>query len=81
MSVRRAIFWIHLAVGLAGAIVILMLAVTGVILTYEAQLNRRALRDYRADPPAPDASRRWGSTSWWGASPASDPRVASHPWP
>ena len=56
MSVRRAIFWIHLAVGLAGAIVILMMAVTGVILTYEAQLNRRALRDYRADPPAPGSA-------------------------
>ena len=53
MSVRRAIFWTHLAVGLAGAIVILMMAATGVILTYEAQLNRWALRDYRADPPVP----------------------------
>lgn len=30
-----------------------MLAVTGVILTYEAQLNEWALRDYRADPPSP----------------------------
>ena len=56
MSVRRAIFWIHLAVGLAGAIVILMMAVTGVILAYEAQLNRWALRDYRVDPPPPDAA-------------------------
>ena len=56
MSVRRAIFWIHLAVGLAGAVVILMMAVTGVILTYEAQLNRWALRDYRAAPPAPGSA-------------------------
>ena len=54
MSLRRAIFWIHLAVGVAAAIVILMMAVTGVILTYEAQLNRWALRDYRADPAAQD---------------------------
>ena len=53
MSLRRAIFWIHLAVGVTGAIMILMMAVTGVILTYEAQLDRWALRDYRADP-APD---------------------------
>ena len=53
MSLRRAIFWTHLAVGVAGAIVILMMAATGVLLTYEAQLNRWALRDYRAAPPAP----------------------------
>ena len=55
MSLRRAIFWVHLAVGVAAAIAILVMAVTGVILTYEAQLNRWALRDYRADP-APDAA-------------------------
>ena len=53
MSLRKTIFWAHLAVGVTGAVVILMLAVTGVILTYEAQLNRWALRDYRAEPPAP----------------------------
>ena len=53
MSLRKAIFWIHLAVGVTAAIVILMLAVTGVILTYEAQLNEWALGEYRADPPAP----------------------------
>ena len=56
MSLRRAIFWVHLAVGVAAGIVIFMLAATGVILTYEAQLNRWALRDYRANPPAPDAA-------------------------
>ena len=54
MSLRRAIFWIHLAVGVAAGTVVLMMAVTGVLLTYEAQLNRWALRDYRADPPPPD---------------------------
>ncbi len=56
MSLRRAIFWIHLAVGVTASIVILMLAVTGAILTYEAQLNRWALREYRAAPPAPGAA-------------------------
>ena len=54
MSLRRAIFWIHLAVGVTASLVILMMAVTGVILTYEAQLNRWALREYRADPPSTD---------------------------
>ena len=53
MSLRRAIFWTHLAVGVAGAVVICMLALTGVVLTYEAQLDRWALRGYRAAPPAP----------------------------
>ena len=53
MSLRRAIFWVHLAAGVAAAVVILMLAVTGVILTYEAQLDRWALRGYRAEPPGP----------------------------
>ena len=56
MSLRRAIFWIHLAVGVTAAAVILMMAVTGVILTYEAQLNRWALRGYRADAPAPNVA-------------------------
>ena len=56
MSFRRALFWIHLAVGITAAIVILMLAVTGVILTYEAQLNQWALREYRADRPASDVA-------------------------
>ena len=50
MSLRRTIFWIHLAVGVTSAAVVLMMAVTGVLLTYEAQLNRWALREYRADP-------------------------------
>ena len=53
MSLRRAIFWLHLAVGVTAAVMILMMAVTGVILTYEAQLDRWALREYRADAPAP----------------------------
>ncbi|MCY4584536.1 MAG: PepSY-associated TM helix domain-containing protein [Bryobacterales bacterium] len=56
MSLRKAIFWVHLTVGVTAGVVILMLAMTGVILTYEAQLNRWALRDYRADPPGPGAA-------------------------
>ena len=56
MSLRRAIFWLHLAVGVTAAVMILMMAVTGVILTYEAQLNRWALRGYRAEAPAPDVA-------------------------
>ena len=53
MSLRRAIFWIHLAVGVTAGMVVLMMALTGVVLTYEAQLNQWALRGYRADPMPP----------------------------
>ena len=56
MSLRRAIFWFHLAVGVGAGVVVFMTAVTGVILTYEAQLDRWALRGYRAAPPAPGAA-------------------------
>ena len=55
MSLRRAIFWIHLAVGVTAAVAVLVMAVTGVLLTYQAQLERWALRGYRAHP-APDAA-------------------------
>ncbi len=55
MSLRNAIFWVHLAVGVAAAVMILIMAVTGVILTYEAQLDRWALGGYRADP-VPDTA-------------------------
>lgn len=52
---RRAIFWLHLSVGVGAAIAIFVMAATGAILTYESQLNRWALRDYRADA-TPDAA-------------------------
>ena len=55
MTLRKTIFWIHLVVGVAAAIVILMMSVTGVILTYEMQLNEWARRGYRATPSEPNA--------------------------
>ena len=55
MTLRRAIFWIHLCVGVTAAIVILMMSVTGVILTFEMQLNEWARRGYRATPAGPGA--------------------------
>ena len=39
---RKIIFWSHLAVGLAIALVVLMLSVTGLLLTYEIQITRWA---------------------------------------
>lgn len=55
MTLRRIIFWIHLGVGASATLVVLMMAVTGVILTYERQLNEWARRGYRAEPAGPDA--------------------------
>jgi uncharacterized iron-regulated membrane protein len=54
--VRSTIFWIHLVCGVATGLVVLMMSVTGVILTYERQMLARADRTtYPA--PTPDAKR------------------------
>lgn len=42
MPVRKIFFWSHLVAGVASGLVILLLAITGVILTYEVQLTRWA---------------------------------------
>jgi uncharacterized iron-regulated membrane protein len=56
MTLRTLIFWPHLIAGvLAGAIVLLM-SVTGVILTYERQLIAWSDSGYRSNPP-PGATR------------------------
>lgn len=39
---RKTVFWIHLSVGAAAALVIAMMSATGVLLTYERQLLQRA---------------------------------------
>lgn len=38
MSLKRTIFWAHLAVGVVAGLVVLFLSVTGVLLTYERQI-------------------------------------------
>jgi uncharacterized iron-regulated membrane protein len=54
--VRTTIFWIHLACGVAAGLVVLMMSVTGVILTYERQML--AWADRTSFPaPTPDARR------------------------
>lgn len=50
--IRKTIFWIHLICGVATGLVILMMSVTGVILTYERQVLAWQTRDFYADPPA-----------------------------
>lgn len=38
MTFRRVVFWAHLVAGVSAGVVILMLSVTGVLLTYERQM-------------------------------------------
>ena len=38
MSFKRIIFWAHLVVGVAFGLVILLMSVTGAVLTYERQI-------------------------------------------
>lgn len=49
MKFRPILFWTHLVVGAAAGLVILLMSVTGVVLTYEAQWNEWARRDYRSE--------------------------------
>jgi uncharacterized iron-regulated membrane protein len=55
---RRVVFWLHLATGVSVGVVVLIMSVTGVLLTYEKQIIRWAdTRTYRAAPPGSDAPR------------------------
>ncbi|HEX5708487.1 MAG TPA: PepSY-associated TM helix domain-containing protein [Pyrinomonadaceae bacterium] len=55
---RKVIFWCHLAAGSLAAVVILVMSVTGVLLTYERQLTAWAdARGLRAVERVPGAAR------------------------
>lgn len=51
-SFHRLIFWGHLIAGLVAGLVILSLAVTGLMISYEVQLQEWANRDLRVSPAA-----------------------------
>lgn len=57
MTLRKSIFWLHLAAGVTAASVILVMSVTGVLLTYEKQVTAWADRGYRVNAPAGGATR------------------------
>jgi uncharacterized iron-regulated membrane protein len=40
--IRKSIFWLHLAAGILAGVIIVVMSVTGVLLTYERQLTERA---------------------------------------
>jgi uncharacterized iron-regulated membrane protein len=52
MTLRRAIFWLHLAAGCVAGVVVLVMSVTGVLLTYERQVVTRVDGAPRTPPPA-----------------------------
>jgi uncharacterized iron-regulated membrane protein len=55
---RKVLFWSHLTVGVIGGLVILMMSVTGVLLTYERQIIAWAdTRNYQVAPPSAGAAR------------------------
>src|SRR5688572_26779912 len=53
---RKAIFWIHLSVGVVAGLVILIMSVTGVLLMYQRQITNWA-DGISVQPPAASASR------------------------
>src|SRR5262245_60446802 len=54
---RKVLFWSHLTVGAIAGIVILIMSVTGVLLTYERQITYWAdTRNYRVEPPSPETT-------------------------
>ena len=54
--IRSTIFWVHLVCGVAAGLVVLMMSVTGVILTYERQILAWA-DSTTYSPPTPEAKR------------------------
>lgn len=53
---RKIIFWCHLPVGVIAGVVILIMCVTGVLLSYEKQITSWAdTRGYRSAPPSSGA--------------------------
>ena len=46
MSFRKAVFWTHLVAGVVSALAVVMMSITGVLLTYERQIKEWADQSY-----------------------------------
>jgi uncharacterized iron-regulated membrane protein len=57
MKFRTLLFWPHLIAGVIAGVVILVMSVTGVLLTYERQIEAWADSHLRSAPPSADARR------------------------
>ena len=54
---RKTIFWLHLTIGLGIAVIVLIMSVTGVLLTYQRQMQSWAdMRGLNGAPPTQDAT-------------------------
>ena len=49
---RKTIFWLHLACGISAGLIVLMMSITGLVLTYERQVQAWEDRSYYAEPEA-----------------------------
>ncbi len=58
MSARTVVFWLHLLTGTTVGALILVMALTGALLTFEPQLVRWAERDLRTVPAPPAEAKR-----------------------
>src|SRR5688572_1990108 len=59
--IRKALFWIHLAVGLTVGLFILNMSVTGILMAFEPQIVAFAERDVRQVPLPSDETPRLGT--------------------
>ena len=57
MTLRTLIFWPHLIAGVVAGAIVLLMSVTGVLLTYERQLIAWSDSGFRSNPPAQGAAR------------------------
>ena len=57
MKLRTLIFWPHLIAGVTAGVVILVMSVTGVVLTYERQMIAWSDSQYRSRSRAQEPSR------------------------
>ena len=57
MTLRKFLFWVHLGAGSVAGVVILLMSVTGVLLTYEGQITRWADRRSYSPPEAESGAR------------------------
>lgn len=50
MTIRKIVFWMHLSCGVTAGLVIVMMSVTGVLLTYERQMMDWSIRSFYYEP-------------------------------
>jgi uncharacterized iron-regulated membrane protein len=57
MDIRKILFWLHLVAGCVAGVIVLIMSLTGVLLTYERQILARTTRGHLLADPPPGAQR------------------------